>query len=245
MNRILSGLRIIESSAFIAAPYAGMTLAQMGAEVIRVDQIGGGLDYRRWPVTDKGASLYWAGLNKGKKSVCLDFRKPEGRALLGDLITASGENAGIFLTNLPAPPPLDYDTLRGRRGDLIMASITGSRDGATAVDYTVNAAVGFPLVTGPAKHDGPVNHVLPAWDLLTGANAALAILAAERHRRLTGQGQLLRLALADMAFATVGNLGYIAEVQVNKEDRPRLGNDVYGTFGRDFETADGRRVMVV
>jgi 2-methylfumaryl-CoA isomerase len=245
MTRILPGLCIVESSAFIAAPYAGMTLAQMGAEVIRVDPIGGGLDYRRWPVTDRGVSLYWAGLNKGKKSVCIDFRKPEGRALLGDLITAAGEGGGIFLTNLPASPPLDYDTLRGRRSDLIMASIYGSRDGATAVDYTVNAAVGFPLVTGPAGHDGPVNHVLPAWDLLTGANAALAILAAERHRRLTGEGQLLRLALADMAFATVGTLGYIAEVQVNGADRPRLGNDVYGTFGRDFGTADGRRVMVV
>jgi 2-methylfumaryl-CoA isomerase len=244
MNRILSGLRIVESSAFIAAPYAGMTLAQMGAEVIRVDQIGGGLDYRRWPVTDKGASLYWAGLNKGKNSVCIDFRKAEGRALLGDLITASGDGGGIFLTNLPAPPPLDYDTLRARRGDLIMASIYGSRDGATAVDYTVNAAVGFPLVTGPAGHDGPINHVLPAWDLLAGANAALAIIAAERHRRLTGQGQLLRLALADMAFATVGTLGYVAEVQINGAERPRLGNEVYGTFGRDFETADGRRVMV-
>jgi 2-methylfumaryl-CoA isomerase len=175
MTRILPGLCIVESSAFIAAPYAGMTLAQMGAEVIRVDPIGGGLDYRRWPVTDRGVSLYWAGLNKGKKSVCIDFRKPEGRALLGDLITAAGEGGGIFLTNLPASPPLDYDTLRGRRSDLIMASIYGSRDGATAVDYTVNAAVGFPLVTGPAGHDGPVNHVLPAWDLLTGANAALAI----------------------------------------------------------------------
>jgi 2-methylfumaryl-CoA isomerase len=237
MNRILAGLRIIESSAFIAAPYAGMTLAQLGATVIRVDPIGGGLDYRRWPVTDKGDSLYWAGLNKGKKSVCIDLRKPEGRALLGDLITAAGDGGGIFLTNLPAPPPLDYDTLRARRADLIMASIYGSRDGATAVDYTVNAAVGFPLVTGPAGHDGPVNHVLPAWDLLAGSNAALAILAAERHRRLSGQGQLLRLALADMAFATVGNLGYVAEVQINGEDRPRLGNDIYGTFGRDFTTA--------
>jgi 2-methylfumaryl-CoA isomerase len=244
MNRILSGLRIVESSAFIAAPYAGMTLAQMGAEVIRVDQIGGGLDYRRWPVTSDGASLYWAGLNKGKKSVCIDFRKAEGRALLGELITAAGDGGGLFLTNLPAPPPLDYDTLRSRRADLIMASISGSRDGATAVDYTVNAAVGFPLVTGPTGHDGPVNHVLPAWDLLAGTNAALAILAAERHRRLSGEGQLLRLALADIGFATVGTLGYIAEVQINGADRPRLGNDVYGTFGRDFETADGRRVMV-
>jgi len=110
MNRILSGLRIVESSAFIAAPYAGMTLAQMGAEVIRVDPIGGGLDYRRWPVTANGASLYWAGLNKGKKSACIDFRKPEGRALLGDLITAPGAGGGIFLTT--SPPRRRWTTTR-------------------------------------------------------------------------------------------------------------------------------------
>jgi 2-methylfumaryl-CoA isomerase len=245
MNRILAGLRVIESSAFIAAPYAGMTLAQLGADVIRVDPPGGGLDYRRWPVTDAGASLYWAGLNKGKRSVCIDIRKPEGRELLATLITAPGEAGGIFLTNLPAPPPVDYESLRGRRADLIMASIYGNRDGTTAVDYTVNAAVGFPHVTGPEAHGGPVNNVLPAWDLLAGVNTALAILAAERHRRMTGEGQLLRLALSDMALATVGNLGYIAEAQVNRSERPRLGNSIYGTFGRDFATADGARVMVV
>lgn len=245
MNRILAGLRVIESSAFIAAPYAGMTLAQLGADVIRVDPPGGGLDYRRWPVTDAGASLYWAGLNKAKRSVCIDIRKSEGRDLLAALIAAPGETGGVFLTNLPAPAPIDYDSLRTRRGDLIMASIYGNRDGTTAVDYTVNAAVGFPHVTGPETHDGPVNNVLPAWDLLAGVNAALAILAAERHRRMTGEGQLLRLALSDMALATAGNLGYIAETQVNRSERPRLGNSIYGTFGRDFETADGARVMVV
>src|SRR5688500_20363541 len=116
-----------------------------------------------------------------------------------------------------------------------MASITGNRDGTTAVDYTVNAAIGFPHVTGPEAHDGPVNNVVPAWDLLAGVNVALAILAAERHRRTTGEGQLLRLALSDMALATAGNLGYIAEAQVNRSERPRLGNGIYGTFGRDFE----------
>ncbi len=245
MNTILQGLRVIESSAFIAAPYAGMTLAQMGAEVIRVDQIGGGLDYRRWPVTPTGSSLYWAGLNKAKRSVCVDLRQPEGRELLAALIAAPGEGGGVFLTNLPASAPVDYESLRTRRSDLIMMSISGSRDGATAVDYTVNAAVGFPLVTGPAGHDDPVNHVLPAWDLLTGVTAALGIVAAERHRKATGRGQLLRLALADVALATVGNLGYIADAQVNGSERPRLGNEIFGTFGRDFVTADGERVMVV
>ena len=76
MPGILEGLRIVESAAFIAAPLGGMTLAQLGADVIRCDPIGGGLDYRRWPVTRDGQSLYWAGLNKGKRSIALDLNAP-------------------------------------------------------------------------------------------------------------------------------------------------------------------------
>src|SRR5260370_31625635 len=85
-----------------------------------------------------------------------------------------------------------------------MVVITGDRDGGTAVDYTVNAALGFPWLTGPEGHDGPVNHVLPAWDGMTGFLAALAILAAERHRRLHGEGQLVQLSLAVQAPGTLG-----------------------------------------
>jgi len=72
-------MRVVECSAFVAAPLGGMTLAQLGAEVIRVDPIGGGLDVKRWPVTRDGKSLFWAGLNKGKRSVVVDIRSPRGR----------------------------------------------------------------------------------------------------------------------------------------------------------------------
>jgi len=245
MNTILSGLRVVESVAFVAAPSAGMTLAQMGAEVIRVDPIGGGLDFRRWPVTGAGDSLYWAGLNKAKRSVCVDLRQEEGRALLAALAAAPGQQGGIFLTNLPLAGGLAYPRLQARRADMIVVSIVGSRSGANAVDYTVNAATGFPLVTGAADMAGPVNSVVPSWDLLAGQAAALALLAAERHRRLTGEGQLATIALEDVALATLGHLGYIGEVQVNGTERPRIGNDIYGSFGRDFATGDGGRVMIV
>ena len=82
--------------AFIAAPSAGMTLAQLGADVIRFDMIGGGIDYRRWPVSAQGKSLYWHSLNKGKRSIAVDFRHPEGRELLTRLITAPGEDAAFL-----------------------------------------------------------------------------------------------------------------------------------------------------
>jgi len=244
MTGILAGLRIVEGSAFIAAPLGGMTLAQLGADVIRFDDIKGGLDSDRWPVTADGASIYWAGLNKGKRSIAVDLRSPRGRELLTALITAPGEGAGIFTTNMPARGWLSYEELSNKRADLIALNIVGDRHGAANVDYTVNSITGFPLVTGPAGHQGPVNNVLPAWDIATAYAGAMAILAAERHRRMTGKGQRIVLPLQDMALAAVSATGYIGEAVINKVDRPRFGNEIFGTFGRDFRTKDGRSVMI-
>jgi 2-methylfumaryl-CoA isomerase len=243
MNHLLQDLRIVEISAFVAAPLGGMTMAQMGAEVIRIDPIGGGIDFARWPVTRDGASLYWTGLNKAKRSLALALDKPEGRDIARAIITAPGAGAGIFLTNLPPSRGLDFATLRAARNDLIMLRLVGNRDGSAAVDYTVNAASGFPRVTG---HGGePINHVLPAWDIAAGLYLATGLLAAERHRARTGQGQEVVAALSDVMLATVGNLGYIADVQINGAARPAIGNDLYGSFGRDFATADGPRIMII
>jgi 2-methylfumaryl-CoA isomerase len=244
MNRLLRDLRIVEISAFVAAPLGGMTMAQLGAEVIRIDPIGGGIDHRRWPVTKDGASLYWAGLNKAKRSLALALDRPEGREIARALVTAPGSGAGILLTNLPPLRGLDFAGLKAARADVIVLRLVGNRDGSAAVDYTVNAASGFPLVTGPGG-GMPINHVLPAWDIAAGLYLATGLLAAERHRARTGEGQEVVAALSDVMLATVGNLGYIGDVQVNGRARPAIGNDLYGSFGRDFATADGRRVMII
>lgn len=238
---ILDGLRVIEGSAFVAAPLGGMTLAQLGADVIRFDQIGGGLDFQRWPLAADGQSLFWAGLNKGKRSIQVDIRGAEGRELVTALIAA----AGVLLTNFPARGWLGYETLRARREDLIMVALTGNPDGTSEVDYTVNPATGFPWATGPRNLAEPLNSVLPSWDLVMGGLSVTGLLAAERHRTRTGEGQLIRLALSDVAFATVGNLGRIAEAQHGAEDQRKDGNYLYGAFGHDFATRDERRVMVV
>jgi 2-methylfumaryl-CoA isomerase len=239
MTGPLEGLRIVEVSAFVAAPIGGMTLAQLGAEVIRIDPLGGNIDVGRWPLAPSGTSLYWAGLNKGKRSVTLALNKPEGREIAAGLIAS----AGILLTNLPAAEGwMSYATLAARRPDLIMMRLTGTHDGGNAVDYTVNAAVGFPTATG--EDERPVNHVLPAWDIAAGLYLATGLLAAERKRSRTGQGGEVTLALSDVAYATAANLGYLADVQVNGFVRPPLGNWLYGAFGRDFGTKDGRRVML-
>ena len=245
MSGPLSGMRVIEGSAFVAAPSGGMALAQLGAEVIRFDPIGGGLDYKRWPLTEDGFSLYWAGLNKGKKSIQVDLRSGEGQEILQALITAPGEDAGYFLTNFPAKGWLSFDNLCQRREDLIMLNVLGNHDGTTALDYTVNAAMGYPAVTGPEGFDGVINHVLPAWDIVCGQTAAMGLLAAGRHRERTGEGQFIQLALSDVALSAVAALGHIAEAQMLESERERIGNDLYGALGRDYGTSDSNRVIAV
>ncbi|MFB4319638.1 CoA transferase [Actinomadura sp. 21ATH] len=241
----LAGMRVIELSSFVASPLGGMTLAQLGADVIRVDQSGGGPDIDRWPLAPSGTSLYWAGLNKGKRSVTADLRSPEGRAIVARLIAAGGQGGGIVLTNAAPRAGLSFEELRAARPDLIHLRLLGHRDGRNAVDYTVNAELGVPYLTGPEDHDGPVNHALPVWDVTCGLYVAVGLLAAERHRSRTGEGRRVEIALRDVALATLGNLGHLAEAQLCGAPRPRLGNDLFGDFGRDFGTADGRRVMVV
>jgi 2-methylfumaryl-CoA isomerase len=237
----LGGCRIVESSAFIAGPLCGMTLAQLGADVIRIDAIGGGIDYRRAPVRDGGRSFYWTGLNKGKRSLALDLRSEEAREIVLRLVGAPGPGGGVLLTNVPSPW-LSHKALSSRRGDAISCTIEGSSDGRTAVDYTVNCATGYPSVTGTPER--PINHVLPAWDIICANQAALAITVALMRRRQAGAGSEIRLALSDVAFATLSHLGVLAEAELAGRERPALGNHIYGAFGRDFATADGERVMV-
>src|SRR5215475_3135716 len=177
MYGLLNGLRVVDCSAFVAGPTCGLYLAQMGAEVIRIDTKGGGPDFRRWPLAESGDSLYWEGLNKAKKSVVIDLARPEGRELAQRLAAAPGEEGGVFVTNFPVEGFLSYEKLSALRPDLICARVMGWADGGPAVDYTVNSAVGVPMLNGFPEEDRPVNNVLPAWDLLTGAYAAFALVS--------------------------------------------------------------------
>lgn len=245
MAGVLAGMRVVEGSAFVAVPLAGMTLAQMGADVIRFDRPQGGLDAHRWPVTKDGTSLFWAGLNKGKRSLAVDMARPEGQEIISELICAPGPDAGMFLTNLRVRGWMDYPALKARREDLIMVSLLGTRRGEPAVDYTVNPSLGFPMATGAEGSAEPVAHVLPAWDCIAGGMVVQALLAAERHRLRTGKGQVAELALKDVAAAMLANLGIVGEVVANGVDRPKAGNSLYGAYGQDFVLACGRRVMVI
>jgi 2-methylfumaryl-CoA isomerase len=245
MYDLLKGLRVVEASAFVAAPTSGLYLAQYGAEVIRFDTIGGGPDFRRWPLAANGMSLYWEGLNKGKKSVAIDLARPEGREIAQALATAPGPHAGLFVTNFPVDGFLSYDSLVKRRPDLICTRVMGWADGAQGMDYTINAALGLPQMTGPPDDPRPVNHVLAAWDLLTGAYCAFSLVAALLARGRDGRGREIRCSLSDIAASTMANLGFVAETLAAGRQRPRMGNEVYGAFGRDFATRDGQTLMLL
>jgi len=242
VNTPLADLTVVEVSSFVAAPLCGMTLGQLGAEVIRVDPIGGASDVHRWPLAASGTSIYWTGLNKGKRSATIDLRSSEGQQLVQRLIV---EGDGVVVTNAAGLPWLSFERLAAKRPDLIHVQLLGRRDGSTGVDYTVNAATGYPLVTGPADHAGPINHVLPAWDVCCGLYAALAVVAAVRRRDQSGAGAQISIALEDVALATAGNLGLLTEPQVNGTERQRLGNAIYGQYGQDFTSRDGVAFMLV
>lgn len=244
-QRPLTGLTVVECASFVAGPTGGMTLAQLGADVIRIDPLGGGSDFERWPVARNGESYYWASLNKGKRSVALDLRSDEGKELVLALISAPGPDRGILIDNVVGRRWMAHEQLVQRRSDLIHVRVQGHSDGRPAVDYTVNAEVGIPAITGAEGSSAPVNHVLPAWDLVAGMSVATGVLAALRRRADSGQGAYIELALADVALAGVANLGWLSEAADRREDRPRHGNHVYGSFGVDFSCADGTRVMVV
>ena len=244
MYDLLSGLSIIEVSSFVASPTAGLYCAQMGAEVIRVDHVAGGLDYDRAMLTTEGRSLSWENLNRAKKSVALDLQSPQGRELCVELARKTGQ----MITNLPMNSFLSHTKIAEGRADLISVRIMGWHDGRQAMDFTVNAASGYPLMTGPAEWDPatapPVNQVLPAWDFITGAYCAFALLAALRHRDATGEGSELRVPLGDVAIGTMANAGAMAEMLYRGGNRERLGNAIWGAFGRDFRSRDGKRFMV-
>jgi 2-methylfumaryl-CoA isomerase len=244
MYNLLNDLSIVEVSSFVASPTAGLYCAQMGAEVIRVDHKAGGLDYNRYMLTREGRSLSWENLNRAKKSVALDLQSGEGRELLVELAASVGQ----CITNLPEASFLSHAAMQAKRADMISLRIMGWHDGRQAMDFTVNAAAGYPLMCGPEDWDPatapPVNQVLPAWDFITGAYSAFAMLAALHHRSRTGEGSEVRVPLGDVAIGTLANSGTMAEMLYRGADRERLGNAIWGAFGRDFRSKDGKRFMV-
>jgi 2-methylfumaryl-CoA isomerase len=244
-GRSLEGHLVVEVSAFVAAPYAGLVLAHLGAEVIRVDPVHGPPDQHRWPLATDGTSLFWSGLNAGKKSVRIDTSRPRGRELLLELL-GSRQGRSALLTNVPIVSRMGgYERMREQMPELLVVEMLGNFDGGSEVDYTVQPATGLPWVAGFPDSGVPVNSPLPTWDLMLGLYGAIGVLEGIRQRELTGQGQHMSIALSDVAFQSLGALGRVAAAQLGVAVNQRAANDLIGGYGQAFRCLGGGWVMVV
>jgi crotonobetainyl-CoA:carnitine CoA-transferase CaiB-like acyl-CoA transferase len=210
----------------LAGPYATMTLADLGADVVKVEHPAGGDETRTWgPPFAGGESAYFLSVNRGKRSVALDLKDPEGRDLALELCVRADVVIENFRPGGAARLGLDYETVRARRRDIVYCSISGfgarePRDRA-GYDFTVQAESGLMSITGdPAGEPAKVGVAIV--DVLTGLNAATAVLAALRRRDLTGEGDLVEVSLLDSAFAALVNVA--ANALLTGEESQRYGN---------------------
>ena len=209
----LAGLKVVELARILAGPWAGQLLADMGAEVIKVESPDGD-DTRRWgpPFIDQAgeeSAAYFHGCNRGKKSVVIDFRTDDGKAALLGLLSDADVIIENFKVGGLAKYGLDYASLKATHPRLIYCSITGfGQDGPYAgragYDYIIQGMSGLMSVTGDPEGQ-PQKVGVAVTDIFTGLYASNAILAAVHQRHATGTGQHIDLALLDVAVATTAN----------------------------------------
>jgi len=238
MNGILRGIRVLDLTRVLAGPWCTQLLADLGAEVIKVERPGRGDDTRQWGPPflkdkegrDTADAAYYLACNRGKKSVTLDIAKPEGRALARALALKSDVLVENFKVGDLARHGLDYRSLSGEHRGLVYCSITGfGQDGPykdrPGYDFMVQGLGGLMSVTGERDDlpgGGPQKVGVAVSDLFTGMYSSSAILAALMHRQKTGEGQHIDMALLDVQVAMLANLSstYFA----SGEAPGRMGN---------------------
>ena len=261
----LAGIRVLDLSRVLAGPWCTQTLADLGADVIKVERPQRGDDTRGWGPpflkdragTDTGEAAYFLGANRNKRSVTLDIAAPEGQALVRRLAARADVLVENFKVGDLARYGLDAARLRADNPRLVFCSITGFgqtgpyRDRA-GYDYAVQALGGLMSVTGPSRAEiaddapggGPQKVGVAVADLFTGLYATVAILAALRHRDATGEGQTIDMALLDTQVAMLANLG--ANYLVTGVAPERAGNAHQNIVPYQvFEAADGHLILAV
>jgi crotonobetainyl-CoA:carnitine CoA-transferase CaiB-like acyl-CoA transferase len=206
MTGCLDGVRVLELARFQAGPRGGMLLSDMGAEVIKIEQIGGE-ETRRHPPMVRGQSVYFSVYNRGKKSVCLDMRSPKGKEIFAALVPKADIVLENFRPGVMAAMGFDYERLRALNPGIILTSVSGFgqygpyRD-RPAFDPLGQAMGGLMSLTGqPEGH--PVGTATSLVDRYTSLHATIGTLAALRHRDLTGEGQVVDVCLLDSALTMV------------------------------------------
>ena len=256
----LSHLRVLDLSRVLAGPWAGQILADLGAEVIKVERPGNGDDTRAWGPPflkdaygeSTGEAAYYLSANRNKQSVTIDFTKPEGQRLVRDLAAKSDILIENFKVGGLEAYGLDYASLKALNPDLIYCSITGfGQTGPYAkragYDFMVQGLGGLMSLTGRPEGDdgaGPVKVGVALTDILTGLYSAVAILAALAHRQHDGGGQHIDMALLDVQVACLANqaMNYLTTGVAPQ----RLGNAHPNIVPyQDFPTADGDFILTV
>ncbi len=261
----LAGVRVLDLSRVLAGPWCTQTLADLGAEVIKIERPAGdghpgGDDTRGWGPPflkdrhgrDTAEAAYFLGTNRNKRSVTVDMAHPEGQALIRRLAAQCDVLVENFKVGDMARYGLDAETLRQLQPRLIYCSITGYgqtgpyRDRA-GYDYAIQGLGGLMSVTGERDDlpgGGPQKVGVAVADLFTGLYATVAILAALRHRDATGEGQAIDMALLDTQVAMLANLG--ANYLVTKQAPKRAGNAHQNIVPYQvFEVADGHLILAV
>jgi crotonobetainyl-CoA:carnitine CoA-transferase CaiB-like acyl-CoA transferase len=256
----LTGVRVLDLSRVLAGPWCTQTLADLGAEVIKVERPGSGDDTRGWGPPflkdeaghDTAEAAYFLGANRNKRSITIDIAHPEGQALVRRLADGCDVLVENFKVGDMARYGLDAATLHERCPRLVYCSITGFgqtgpyRERA-GYDYAIQGLGGLMSITGERDDrpgGGPQKVGVAVTDLFTGMYAAVAILAALRHRDATGHGQVIDMALLDTQVAMLANLG--ANYLVTGQAPRRAGNAHQNIVPYQvFEVADGHLILAV
>ena len=260
MNGALSHITVLDLSRVLAGPWAGQVLADLGAEVIKIERPGTGDDTRSWGPpflrdaqgNDSADAAYYLCANRNKKSVTVDFTTPEGQAIVRNLARKSDVLLENFKVGGLAVYGLDYESLRAVNPQLIYCSITGfGQTGPYApragYDLLVQAMGGLMSITGRQDDEpgaGPQKAGVAVTDILTGLYAAIGILAALAHRERTGIGQHIDLGLLDVQVACLANqaMNYLVSGSA-----PRRSGNAHPNLVpyQDFPTSDGYVVIAV
>ena len=244
----LSGITVLEFSRVLAGPWCGMMLADLGAEVIKIESFDGDDTRGLGPPFRDGLSAYFACCNRNKKSVAVDLGSPAARPLIEALVRRADVVVENFRTGTAEKLGIGYADLAAINPRLVYCSISGyGRSGPGAMrpgyDYVIQAETGLMSITGDA--DGEPQKVgVAVADLATGQNAAIAILAALRHRDSSGQGQRIDVSLFDTQLSWLANIS--SNVLFTGEDAPRYGNAHASIVPYEaFHASDGQFVLAV
>jgi crotonobetainyl-CoA:carnitine CoA-transferase CaiB-like acyl-CoA transferase len=256
----LSGVRVLDLSRVLAGPWCTQTLADLGADVIKIERPGSGDDTRAWGPPylkdaagrDTSEAAYFLGANRNKRSLAVDLSKPEGQAIVRKLAGQVDVLVENFKVGDLARYGLDAQSLLAEHPGLVICSITGfGQTGPYAeragYDYAVQGMGGLMSVTGERDDlpgGGPQKVGVAVSDLFTGMYATVAILAALRHRDATGQGQLIDMALLDTQLAMLANLG--SNYLCSGKAPGRMGNAHQNIVPYQvFEASDGHLILAV